>query len=120
MAADPSEDESYMRGRERSLSALTDENEFNPNRKMDIVEYYYLHLFGENLEDSEDNEIQMQDWNFDAEEQLKLKLLGKLFSLQTLFLEVYSNFAVFGNSHNFVNVSYSYSGTQYDHFHHRY
>ena len=40
------------RVRGRSLSALTDEYEFNPVRKMNPKEYTYLHLWGENLENS--------------------------------------------------------------------
>ena len=47
-----SDHEVNPRSRNRSLSALTDENEFNKVRKMNPKEYTYLHLWGENLENS--------------------------------------------------------------------
>lgn len=63
-----------VRSRMRSMSALTDEHEFNPTRKLNVEEYYYLHLWGENLNDtaSEAPEEGLDD-TWTAEEILRLK-----------------------------------------------
>jgi proton-coupled amino acid transporter len=57
------------------MSALTDEHEFNPSRKMQVEEYYYLHLWGENLNDSQsDNTGEGLDDTWAPDEILRYKL----------------------------------------------
>lgn len=63
--------------RGRSMSALTDENEYNPKRKLNVEEYYYLHLWGENLHDSQsDSSDAALDDTWTADELAKLKLVA--------------------------------------------
>jgi solute carrier family 36 (proton-coupled amino acid transporter) len=79
--ANPDEDEEgksksdLPRLRGRSMSALTDEHEYNPKRKLNVEEYYYLHLWGENLHDCQsDSTDAAPDDTWTPEELLKLKL----------------------------------------------
>lgn len=68
------EEDGLVRLRGRSMSALTDEHEFNPVRKMDPTEYYYLHVWGEDLADEDEDMHLNEDDTWPAEELLKLKL----------------------------------------------
>lgn len=66
---------SIIRRRQRSMSMLTDPDEFNDVRKMNPSEYFYLHLWGENLVESDStNENLIEDDTWSPEELLKLKL----------------------------------------------
>ena len=70
----PDNENSIIRRRQRSMSMLTDPDEFNNVRKMDPSEYFYLHLWGENLADTNStDENLLDDDTWTPDEILKLK-----------------------------------------------
>lgn len=72
--ADFQEQDSAVRSRGRSLSMITDPDEFNTARKMDPVEYYYLHLWGEALDDDQSDDANAAlDDTWTAQELIELK-----------------------------------------------